>query len=155
MYDTLHTGDRCGQLKCLGKRLRNLVPGDEAALRRSVTDAELAEIGEPDMPGIDATPEELAAWSDHPYTRAVYDGYERPETSWQVPMSDGSFALFEDGCFVGFIDDGPRAGVVIVDNSGHDVAVADIDSSRHGWVSEPGRCDVCDVCERLRAGAPS
>jgi uncharacterized cupin superfamily protein len=29
-YDDVHTGDRCGQTKALGKFLRNLVPGSRA-----------------------------------------------------------------------------------------------------------------------------
>ena len=32
MFDSLHTGWCCGQVKCLGKELRDFVPGDVAQL---------------------------------------------------------------------------------------------------------------------------
>ena len=41
MFDTVHTGDRCGQTKALGKSLADLVPGDAAhVVPAAMTEAE-------------------------------------------------------------------------------------------------------------------
>lgn len=141
LFDSLHTGDRCGQVKCLGKRLADIVPGDEVVLHRIATPEELAELGGvPDGPGADADWDEFSEWSNHPAVVGAYDGNPRPERSWQVPMSDGSFAVFDDGRFVGFADD-LRDGVLVVDNAGRDVT--SLEEARTGWMSPPGRCEVC------------
>lgn len=149
MYDSLHTGDRCGQVKCLGKSLSDFVPGDEVTLRRIPDAAELAELGEePPAPGAGASTEEFSAWAEHPYTKAVYDGVPRPERSWQIPMSDGSYAFFDGGRFVGFVTDGPRRGVPVVDRWGRDLAAGA--TAGHGTLRSPEGCEVCATVDAAR-----
>jgi hypothetical protein len=147
MFDSLHTGIHCAQVKCLGRRLADLAPGHGASLVRSATAAELAAHPEPAAPSSDATPAEFDAWADDPHTRLVYDGVARPEvTSWQVCMDGDLFATFTDSVFVG-IDATRRRGHQLVDNAGHDVADSDVDV-RRGWLSSP---DDCEHCRALRA----
>ena len=141
MFDSLHTGDRCAQVKCLGKTLADYIPGDSARLHRIATDAELVELGEPPQPSSMVSTEELRAWSAHPHTRGWADGFVRDEVSWQIPMGDRSHALFIDGVFRGFVD-AAADGVLVVDVRGRDVRGA-TSADQVGFVTAPDDCRVC------------
>ena len=138
MYDSLHDGTHCAQVKCLGKQLGDFIPGDAAVLHRVDAHEDLKGLAEPADPALDASQEEFDAWAQHPYTVATLQGVRRPEQSWQVLLSGGMFATFVDHTFVGFTGD-RDTGLRLVDTQGQDTD----ESGRFGMVGQSDGCEVC------------
>lgn len=102
-FDAVHTGRRCGQTKALGRRCRDLVPGDRVVLH-----------------AVDA----LALSSDG-RLELVDQDQPRPEvTSFQVQMHEGGFLQVIDGRLVDWLD-APKESLPRYSNYGHPLDLAD------------------------------
>jgi hypothetical protein len=148
-YDAVHTGSRCGQVKCLGKGFHDLVIGDTAVLHvipygTHAQDlfAAAADFTEAGGKGYDP---------ENPIWR-LYDGEVSDLTSWQIKTQTG-YIKFIDGVFTSW-DDVPTDGVVVVENGGRDIDVATAivgDDVRLGW-GLPSDVEECSVCAQLANG---
>lgn len=90
MFDTVHTGSRCGQTKASDRCLRDLVPGDPFVLRYPSMEADMPLVGTP----------------------------AGPLSSFQVRMSEGGFLRVQDEVLVSW-DDVVDPVLPVVDDYGY------------------------------------
>lgn len=124
-YDTIHTGDRCGQVKCFGKGLGDYHLGDTVALVHPPQDAASYE-----------------AW---------LAGEDRPEQlderrDFQIAMGEGGWLVVRDGLIASW-EDLPVVGLDQLDTLGRPFDPA----RRAEWGSDPA---ACPHCARLRGEEP-
>ena len=138
LYDSIHTGKRCGQVKCLGKGTGNLVPGSVAVLYRSANEAALGE-GPADLT-VEAS--ESFSAEDLAFTFGI------PQTtpSWQIAMTDG-YTRFVDGVFLSWETE-PDPDLPIVASDGC-TPKADGTSWR-GASLDAADVEECGYCAALR-----
>jgi hypothetical protein len=149
---------RC-RVKCLGKSMRDLVPGDVAQLyvhpsgeRLEQLDAQLkvylaahpstyiGEVGG-ELVLVTADPEDRAgevAGSDFDPTGLLYRGEESDIRSWHIAMSHG-YATFIDGVFSSW-DRRVEDDLPIVGSYGRPLDIKDL---RLGWSDLSGDCELC------------
>ncbi len=126
LFDQLHDGDHCMQVKCLGKSMRSIRPGDSARLYA--------------FPNDDGGSQPLRLF-----------GVETDQSSWQVQLVRG-VAVFIDRTFVGWRET-PVDGVLLVDNHGRNETEAsrwNVNYVDRGWEATPDGCEVCDEIVRSR-----
>jgi hypothetical protein len=155
-YDDVHTGDRCGQTKALGKFLRHLVPGSRAQVFPAPLNEEefevwlagdtepVADTAQVSMPAggfLTITEGVLRAWTDERDERLPLYGFQgRLETP---PASDASKP--------------EELGLRVVDGKASRPLVPG--STRPFVSSRPDDCPVCDglrsrVLRVLRPASP-
>lgn len=96
-FDTVHGGDRCGQIKAFGKNNSGLVAGDEVQLIPAPMD--------------DA---QFQAWLDGTLPA-------RPERDFAVQMYEGGAVVVTNGVITGWSDQAPT-GLPLFDGSGYPLA---------------------------------
>ncbi len=159
MFDSLHTGWVCGQVKCLGKGLRDLVPGDVAQLHvipegerllQLAAQSDEYEAAHP-SPYLDEVEGELVlvtpdlAEASGEGAEMEFDpkgpllfGDASDVSSWHIAMDHG-YATFLDGVFTSW-DVRVEDDLPIVSNRGRPLEVKALDL---GWSSRPVDCKVC------------
>lgn len=109
MFDSLHTGDRCGQVKCLSNSLADFVPGDEVTLYRRLDGADHAARAASlaaTRPDLEDTAGHRAWVSAHREELDLLSiGEAQPLRDFQIAMSEGGFAQFADGRFLSWTDE--------------------------------------------------
>lgn len=146
-FDTLHTGERCGQFKCFGKGMRNLRLGDRVTRYEALVGTELHAVallvddlraaGPSEHPG----PEFDAAFG------RLIDGDARDTADFQVATSRG-FVTVIDHVIVAW-DDVARADLLLVDNHGRERAREEwLAFDERAWADPEGV--ECPICEDLR-----
>ena len=86
LYDSIHTGTRCGQVKCLGKCVSDVVPGDHRVLHVIPQGQRAEEIKEDLRAFIAAGGSEYDRTSP---TWLLFDGEVSDLTSWQIKTRFG------------------------------------------------------------------
>ena len=118
-YDCVHTGSHCGQVKCLGKGLGNVVIGDVRRLYvipwGERADEIWDEVEAADKAGRKRYEIDNPIWK-------LYDGEVSEATAWQIKTQTG-YIKFVDNTFVGW-DDEPADDLMIVGNDGQDLEVS-------------------------------
>jgi hypothetical protein len=147
-YDDIHGGKYCGQVKCLGKALRQIVPGMEvelyvfaAGLREDEILEELELYVERGGNAYDAqSPQHL-----------LFDGERSEIANWQIRMDIG-FCVFMENRFIKWSDT-PEEGLMVVGNAGRE----GVDPDSALFLTRPG-CGAlagdCPICAQLRKDLP-
>jgi hypothetical protein len=150
LFDEIHTGERCGQVKCLGKGMGELVIGDSAVLyalpwgeHEAEVEAELAAFVAGGRGEYDA---------GSPIGKFMW-GEPSDVTSWQIETQTG-YITFIDGVFTSW-DDEPNSELLLVDNGGVPIGAAPErlghDGKYLGW-GLPSNLEECEVCAALASG---
>lgn len=158
-WDALHTGRYCGQVKCLGKGLRDLVPGDVAELYVHPSGERLEQLNaqlkvylaahprpymdevEGELVFVTPDPEEGSGevdGSDFDPVGLLIFGDASDVPSWHIAMDHG-YATFVDGVFTSW-DVCVEDDLPIVGSYGRPLDIKDL---RLGYSGLPGDCEVC------------
>jgi hypothetical protein len=147
LYDSIHTGERCGQVKCLGKNVSDVVPGDHRTLH-VIPQGERAEELKAELRAFIAAG--ASEYDPTSPTWLLFNGEPSDATSWQIKTRFG-YIKFIDGAFTSW-DTDPTSDLLVVDNYGAplDDTGLDVNDTSHnlGW-EEWGNLDGCIICHQL------
>jgi hypothetical protein len=145
MFDTIHTDEGCGQVKCFGNLLTDYRIGDAVTLRRSLEPAEHKDLYERIVDGhvregLDGVALQMAVASD-PRSCTLLSGEPTDDDTYQVKMiHGGGFIQVRDGVLHAW---GETFDVDLpcYDSYGRVVAVIGVVGSR-----SPLQRELCDEC---------
>jgi hypothetical protein len=166
LYDEVHFGNRCGQVKCLGKGMRAYAPGDHVVLHALPTGSRLAEvlselslaqqvrqerqrlvertrIASGDRREFTPTDEQLFYFGVDGHTNdaalsAIMFGDESDVASWQIKMDDGYVLCVNQTLFAWAAD--PDPDLPVVNNVGQ---ALECNPGRVGRIAVPRDCETC------------
>lgn len=124
-YDYVHTGLRCGQVKCWGKGFAEITPGDGVVLHRQLDAGEFAS-----MLGGSNLSEHFLAVSGHPVDDL---------RDYQVACGDGEFLVVRGGVFVA-VATAEDSQLLVIGNDGRPFDPA---TPRCAHLGRPDGCEVC------------
>ena len=156
LFDSIHGGDYCGQVKCLGKGMRDLVVGDEVSLMVLIDEGreETLSMALKDFiaRGGDQHAPESPLWE-------ILNGAKSEVDTFSIKMTHGYVNVVK-GVIVGW-ENSPLKGAVLVGNAGREIedfedtdfeAQRDLGwGSRTGW-DEPSDPNACLVCKLVKDG---
>lgn len=144
MFDSVHDGVRCGQVKCWGKSLSDYAPGMAVTLHVALDQAEAIKLAE-------AVESDAAAGPHDPRWTLLYDGRPSDAGDYQVLCEDGSALVVEGGVFTAWAP-APRVDLKSVDNRGRPASLGGSPAVLVWVASDAPGANRCTVCHELAAG---